>query len=285
MINKIHLESFKAFGQPVEFTLEDDTIHGKNLLAYGENGSGKSSLYEALRLFFYQQRLLEEQLRLEGKAGEVAEADIQNFLRGYNNRKTGNEFTLTVNGLASKDFPLDKHACYMLGNQNVHLEETLQVIEYLKKCTLPEFDVSAFWEAQKDHLIANVNQAIHDDFKEQFTIERSDMYSGIKIVDATRGVSPEKDFRKFLNEAKLHLVALLLFFETVKLHKATLGADIDKVMVLDDIVTSLDATNRIFLVNYLIKNFSDCQLMILTHNVSFFNLVHFPIASPIYPTN
>lgn len=46
-INKIHIEAFKAF--PNEFDLE---LNGKNLLMYGENGSGKSSIYYALHCLF-----------------------------------------------------------------------------------------------------------------------------------------------------------------------------------------------------------------------------------------
>lgn len=46
-INKIYIEGFKAF--PKEFELE---LGGKNLLMYGENGSGKSSIYYALHCLF-----------------------------------------------------------------------------------------------------------------------------------------------------------------------------------------------------------------------------------------
>ena len=43
-ITQIEIEGFKAF--PKNFKLDLGT--GKNLLLYGENGSGKSSLYYAL---------------------------------------------------------------------------------------------------------------------------------------------------------------------------------------------------------------------------------------------
>lgn len=43
-ISKITIDGFKAF--PDSFTL--DLEDGKNLLMYGENGSGKSSIYYAL---------------------------------------------------------------------------------------------------------------------------------------------------------------------------------------------------------------------------------------------
>ena len=45
-ITKIEIEGFKAFPNYFELNLED----GKNLLLYGENGSGKSSVYFALHV-------------------------------------------------------------------------------------------------------------------------------------------------------------------------------------------------------------------------------------------
>ena len=49
-ITKIALKDFRAFYTP-DAPIEIDLAHGKNLLVYGENGSGKSSLYLALKLF------------------------------------------------------------------------------------------------------------------------------------------------------------------------------------------------------------------------------------------
>lgn len=47
-ITKISLQSFRAYDEPFELDLDG----GKNLLLHGENGSGKSSLYLALKRFF-----------------------------------------------------------------------------------------------------------------------------------------------------------------------------------------------------------------------------------------
>ena len=47
-ITKIEIKNFKAFRGPDVITLGKK---GQNLLLYGENGSGKTSLYEALKLF------------------------------------------------------------------------------------------------------------------------------------------------------------------------------------------------------------------------------------------
>ena len=47
-ITKISLQNFRAFDEPFELDLDG----GKNLLLHGENGSGKSSIYTALKRFF-----------------------------------------------------------------------------------------------------------------------------------------------------------------------------------------------------------------------------------------
>lgn len=47
-ITKIEIKNFKAFRKPDPIDLGEN---GQNLLLYGENGSGKTSLYEALKFF------------------------------------------------------------------------------------------------------------------------------------------------------------------------------------------------------------------------------------------
>ena len=47
-VTKIKIKNFRAFYETLEIDLHKA---GKNLLVYGENGSGKSSLYLALKLF------------------------------------------------------------------------------------------------------------------------------------------------------------------------------------------------------------------------------------------
>ncbi len=51
-ITNIEIKNFRAFYGTYQIAL---TKKGKNLLVYGENGSGKSSLYMALKLFFASQ--------------------------------------------------------------------------------------------------------------------------------------------------------------------------------------------------------------------------------------
>lgn len=49
---KLEIERFKAFNEKIEMDIGD-----KNLAIYGENGAGKSSLYEALKIIFFKSRI------------------------------------------------------------------------------------------------------------------------------------------------------------------------------------------------------------------------------------
>lgn len=57
-MKQLTLENFKAFGSD-RAVLGDATAEGKpmNILCYGENGSGKSSIYEAIKYVFIRNEL------------------------------------------------------------------------------------------------------------------------------------------------------------------------------------------------------------------------------------
>lgn len=57
MIDRLNLEHFKAFKEPAELV-----AGGKNVLIYGENGAGKSSLYQALKIIFHRKRIFDKEI-------------------------------------------------------------------------------------------------------------------------------------------------------------------------------------------------------------------------------
>ena len=65
-------------------------------------------------------------------------------------------------------------------------------------------------------------------------------------------------------------MVLLLLFESMKIQKVDLKKNI---LVLDDFITSLDVANRTFMVKYLFDRFEGFQVVLLTHNIYFYNLV------------
>lgn len=69
-ITKIELNNFRAFYGKHTINLDND---GKNLLVYGENGSGKSSLYLALKTFFQAAKTAQPMQDLENIFVSTAE--------------------------------------------------------------------------------------------------------------------------------------------------------------------------------------------------------------------
>ena len=113
-MEKIEINNFKAFKSRIALI---PTASRKNLSIYGENGSGKSSIYEALRLVFYHKRMLQPFVS-RGASAEVRQAEEESFFRSFNNRKPTGEpsenFNITYNGNDFSNFDSSTYQCFML---------------------------------------------------------------------------------------------------------------------------------------------------------------------------
>ena len=85
--------------------------------------------------------------------------------------------------------------------------------------------------------------------------------------------SKQKIFRPhiFLNEAKLTAIALAIRF--AMLDKKISGTGVSKFLVLDDLLISLDMSNREIVLDIILSDFTNYQLIILTHDRNFFELL------------
>lgn len=81
--------------------------------------------------------------------------------------------------------------------------------------------------------------------------------------------------RRYNYEYNINLVQLLIWFSAVQLM-----VDITKkrILVLDDFITSLDAANRAYMMRFILKTFTNEQLIIFTHDYSLFNVTAFLIS-------
>ena len=59
---------------------------GEYICLVGENGSGKSTIFEAMKYVFYYDRLLSEHIPITS-VGDEREAEVLQFKKNYNNRK------------------------------------------------------------------------------------------------------------------------------------------------------------------------------------------------------
>lgn len=78
--------------------------------------------------------------------------------------------------------------------------------------------------------------------------------------------------RSFFNEAKLTCISLAIrmAIAEMKINAEHLGANI---LLIDDLLISLDMSNRMVVVDYLLKLTKRYQLLILTHDKTFYNLI------------
>ncbi|MBN2091450.1 hypothetical protein JW964_17690 [candidate division KSB1 bacterium] len=74
----------------------------------------------------------------------------------------------------------------------------------------------------------------------------------------------------FLNEAKLTAIALSVRFAILKQKYITQAP---KILVLDDLLISLDMSHRNTVLDYILSEFSDYQMIIMTHDKHFFELM------------
>ncbi len=117
----------------------------------------------------------------------------------------------------------------------------------------------------------------YDDFIEGSTTQRNHKTILPKIIlevnyindKLNEDTSSIKRPQSFLNEAKLTTIALSIRFSILK-EKLTDNAT--KILVLDDLLLSLDMSNRDMILEIILSEFNKFQMIILTHDKLFFEM-------------
>jgi AAA15 family ATPase/GTPase len=112
----IEINNFKAFNSRIALI---PTESKKSLLIYGENGSGKSSVFEAIKIVFYHKRMLSPHITT-GAPRQQKENEERTFYDQLCNKKPSdpslNSFSLSFNGTDFKNFNANEYLCFMLSN-------------------------------------------------------------------------------------------------------------------------------------------------------------------------
>lgn len=270
-IDKVRVTRFKAFK---EETLFDIGKH--NLLVYGENGAGKSSLFDALKVVFFYKKLNDE--HREGATQEERQARFATYLSNKYDHRGAAGFNIIVNSIDYKDFiereDYPDYHVSMIGNGDIQVGSYISYKELLNKVCF-HGDVDALLaDDEKTRAIAEaVNKDLKECFKEEGVTVSISRENDLKC--SLKGPWSDEPYieniRDYFNEAIINLIVLVLLLNTVK---ALEEGDKEKVriLVLDDIITSLDASNRLLLMRYVRNRFTKYQKFVFTHNISFFNL-------------
>ena len=295
-ITKIKLTNYKFF-----FGEFDLPVNGENILLYGENGSGKSSIYKALEL------LAKDKIENLGKSRNIFSEGNDTIIEfGFSN---GTE--IIINEDMDKlpdhlDFikPLSVfrpmldykkllkvHYADKSGATRINLYSMFR--QLLKDFPVDNDNVLSdikdlnkyFSELEKvvnDLLLDDINHLIHDYFEADIRIEAFEYRT--EINDETGGAEPIvnmvidfkdntiEEYHTFLNEARLSALAVSIYFASIRCLFNALENDTLKILVLDDLLISLDMSNRLKLLNILIKEFSDFQIFFFTHDKNLFEL-------------
>jgi len=257
-MQQLQIKSFKAH-KDLEIPLND-----KSFLLYGDNGAGKSSIYDALKIVFFKDKI-EEGIEVNEYAEEVTQADTEEFFAQFNNSTLNDNFELVVN---DGSFNPNEYQLFMLNLEDTEFEKYLSLLNLIEKIY---FDIDSGVIARYQEIETKANQLL-ENFKEEIVIriDNLDNYS-IKITDNERKLFDKKDIKRYFNEAKLNLVVFSLFFAIIELAQ---DSSKKRVLVLDDFITSLDMSNRTFLMKHILETFNDeFQIIVLTHNVYFYNLI------------
>lgn len=281
-MKKLILANFKAFGQAgAEFGGETSEGKPMNILCYGENGAGKSSVFEALKYVFHRERIERERIapHLTGQARENAR---QQVLINYKNKKSTSAVAITINNQPYTSFDTSDYHVYMIASENLEERKQIDVKRLLKSMYLGKHDIDQDVTGEFfDTILGETNRVLEEYFYEDVRLEKSQNAEyRLKVVDEKQGLEYDDDLGLHFNEAKLHLINLLLALSSIMLLAPT-GQNKRKILVLDDFITSLDTANRSFLYQYIISCFDKYQVLIFTHNTSFYNLCdHFLKENP-----
>lgn len=340
-INDLDIKYFKFFHDTEKINFNEN-----NVLIFGENGSGKSTIYWALYTFLqssikpdneiidYFKESTDENINEKSLVNIFESDDTKSYVKL--NLKNGDIDSSYI--ISKEDIDTNK-ADKLIENSNLasdfisykylfrffnflHRDEidlfplfSYEILQFLSKNT---DNLNDLWKeieslskskprkiadkTEYDELIEKLNtfnsylkSIISDlnvptrDYLKKFNHE--DIKLTLDVID---GIYEKQNFtppkislkiivkrpndeiiihrpQSYFNEAKLTAIALSVRFAVSQIK---LKSSDFKVLVLDDLLVSLDMSNRSIVLNILLNdnNFKDHQLIILTHDKSFYNM-------------
>jgi AAA15 family ATPase/GTPase len=336
-IEKIRIKNFKAFPELQEFDLK-----GKNLLVYGNNGSGKSSLYwalytllqssektvervneyfsvynemneatfQSLRNVFSTESESYVEIEIQGEQpvrislGNIADvqtasvkkanraSDFINYKLLHNFYNSTHKQQLNLWKVFERDiFPYfsDSSITFSDRLQNIKInvpkdKRTREYSEYLLRIRL--------FNTKVKELVGRITMQANMVLKEKFNIHdvviKLEYVVKLKLIppsgfnvpcikmfiDVERNGAfvPNHRPQSFLNEAALTRIAISVRLGALL---TRLASSEWKILVLDDMLISLDMSNRMVVSKIILEDedLKDFQKIILTHDKGFFDIL------------
>jgi len=304
-IRSLTIKGFKGFGN--EVTL-DFTRNAKNLVIYGENGSGKTSIMEALKVLFdssvnkieldkYKNIFSTSgiEMKIETTDGknislkaipEDYNDDVRTYLEAISKsttilsyRKLMKIYDIQTDEDFYELFIRNIMAYYLIPpRKEKTLIQELEELEKLKKESprakrrIEEKEKSIKDEINKifSEIKDRWNEYIKTLTGDDIEVECSIEQLGSLNFKIKWNGKDVRNIMNYLNEGRLNAVALGLFLAYYK----RFNASPYKLLLLDDVVIGLDMSFRLPLLEILQKDFEDeYQIVITTFDENWFNLM------------
>lgn len=273
-MQNLTVENFKAFRQQLELNCPND----ENVLIYGENGSGKTSLFEAFHLYYFRNQIFRERIPANVVEGRADEEDA--VIKSFGHDRTNDAMLLSIDGDSYAGYtPAADEQVFLLSYQDIHpqneQEDYICIREMIDKACFKYDENMANWfddEAEKE-IVKNTNKILEDAFYiKGLTLTVSQTGDGICTLEKAGKIENKKEhLSRYFNEAILHLVRFIVLMEVISTIR---DKNKPSFMVFDDCFNSLDAANRTFVMRYLLSETQGMQKIVLTHNLSYYNLMN-----------
>ena len=331
-VNSMALRDFRAFPGPDEIVIGLNTEHkqGCNLLLYGENGAGKSSLFEAFRglfarrpdrFFFHREKnvfsgqpLADARVLVEftdgrdpaawthfehpGRTGgdpRVLLTALRAVMLDYRalldtnygqGRKRPNLFDIGMDLLLA-DWPIaGRGTLGELWRDTQAAKPSVGWNDTKVKAACADFNTE--FAAAVDALTPIAQELLKDLLGDAVVLNQLE-YGTVRYVNAQqrrdrifdgRLLQPGITYRAhglehpqfFLNEARQSALALAIYLAARLACAQTAPDDDPKLIVLDDLLIGVDQSNRLPVLDLLMKRFSDWQIVLLTHDRVWFEM-------------
>jgi len=293
-IEKIQLNNFRFFIDEEE----NNTFkpNAKGLLVYGENGSGKSSLFKAFELLATATISAEEfakNINIFSNDNTYLEFDFSNdepSLRIDSDELSLNNHepfvkTLSVSKPMIEYKQLLKVSYSENNNQNLYpfFEKILENYPIDNEADdiniLKDLDGEIFFNKFKEIILWDILEDINyylNAFNQNIKITDVvfDGFNKTTFLDINFFDENITTYHHFLNEARLSALTISVYFAIIKKQFDKLGENSLKILVLDDLLISLDMNNRLSLIDILKTEFSDFQIFFFSHEKALYDLIN-----------
>jgi hypothetical protein len=210
-MNKLELVNFKAFEVLSLTSLEDN-----NTLIYGENGSGKSSIFEGIKLFYFKERLFREQI-----SANVIGVDRENEKERIINEYKNKEDTMMIVKIDDEDFKIHDTSSdniFLVSYENINNIDNICIEDIINNAYFTNINNRFPWISKElvDLLVEETNYVLKEEFWfEDVILYSMDTKGNCSLKNANNKNQKIVNLSHYFNEALLHVINFIIIVESI----------------------------------------------------------------------